>query len=387
MSTAQLPLLPELADLPAEFPENGILPSQMLEEMICNGEVKATSRITPDQIQPASLDLRLGTIAHRVRASFLPGKKATVPEKLQKLTMAELDLSKPALLEKGGVYIVPLQEELSLPSRISARANPKSSTGRLDIFTRLLTNYGTEFDEIYAGYRGKLYVEIAPLTFPIILHEGIRLNQLRVRKGEPEDSDMMLRKLNKRAPILYSQDRTPAQALIDDGLRLGVDLQGVEGAEIIGYRAKSDVPAIDLSRVNYYDVREYWEPLRKSTDGTLVLNHNEFYILTSTKKVSIPPEYAAEMLPFDPAMGEFRIHYAGFFDPGFGWSPGEPSAGSHAVLEVRSHDVPLLLQHDQVVARLIYEPLLGRPGKLYGGGIGSNYQGQHLALSKHFRKD
>jgi dCTP deaminase len=386
MNSEQLPLLPELADLPPSYPTSGLLPSQMLEDMVRKREITAGAPIGPDQIQPASLDLRLGRTAYRVRASFLPGRNATVQNKLQNVTIDEIDLTKPALLERGGVYIVPVQEELRLPDGFSARGNPKSTTGRLDIFTRLITDFGDEFEEIDEGYRGKLYVEVAPLTFPVVVREGTRLNQLRIRKGKPRDSDTMLRDLSKREHIVYSQDRSPAKPLIDEGLRLGVDLQGVAGSDVIGYRAKVDAPPIDLARVNHYEVLDYWEPVLRNANGSIVLERDAFYILTSTRKISIRPEYAAEMWPFDPSMGEFRIHYAGFFDPGFGWSSDEKPEGSHAVLEVRSHDVPLLLEHGQVVARLIFEELLARPAKLYGRGIGSSYQSQHLTLSKQFKR-
>jgi len=390
MNSDELLLFPELADTPLDEPEDGgLLPSQMLAEMVLNGEIRAETPISPDQIQPSSLDLRLGAIAYRVPASFLPGKKATVLMRLQTLPIVEVDLSKPALLERGGVYIIPLQEELMLPDSFSAKGNPKSTTGRLDIFTRLITDFADEFEEIYRGYRGKLYVEVAPLTFPVVVREGTRLNQLRIRKlrirrGNPPGPDAMLHALNKREPIIYSQER-PAKPRIDEGLRLSVDLHGVAGSDVIGYRAKRAAPPIDLARVNYYELRDYWEPVLRNASESIILDRDEFYILTSKEKVSIPPDYAAEMWPFDPSMGEFRIHYAGFFDPGFGWSSRERPEGSHAVLEVRSHGVPLLLEHGQVVARLIFEELLTRPAKLYGRGIGSSYQSQHLTLSKQFK--
>lgn len=383
MSASARPLFPELLDEPV-IQTTGVLPSHLLEELISAGHVTAKNPILPDQIQPSSIDLRLGSVAYRVRASFLPNQNTTVQKKLQDLQTGRLDLSKPTLLERGSVYIVALQEELFLRDDLSARANPKSSTGRLDVFTRLITDYGSTFDDIRPGYRGSLYVEIVPLTFPVIVREGERLNQLRVRRGNPPSFDKTLRDLHKQSPLVYSQDELPAEPLIVDGLNLSVDLQGV-GSDIVGYKAKKDTPAIDLANVNHYDVDDFWEPKRRDAAKSIVLEPGEFYILASKEKVSVPPHMAAEMLPFDPAFGEFRVHYAGFFDPGFGWSP-EKSAGSHAVLEVRSHEVPSLLEDGQVVGRLNYEPLMACPAKLYGREIGSSYQSQRLTLSKHFKR-
>jgi dCTP deaminase len=362
----------------------GLLPSQRLEELIAAGHVKASTPILPDQIQPSSIDLRLGPRAYEVEASFLPNQFSTVQKKLLDLQIGQIDLSKPALLKRGAVYIVPLQEELYLPDNFSGKANPKSSTGRLDVFTRLITDYGSTFEDIQPGYRGKLYVEIVPLTFPVVVREGTRLNQLRVRRGNPPQSDKKLFDLHEQEPIVYSQNELPVEPVISDGLKLSVDLQGI-GSDIVGYKAKRETPPIDLANVNYYETRDFWEPLYRGAHDSIVLKPGDFYILTSKEKVSVPPHMAAEMLPFDPAVGEFRVHYAGFFDPGFGWSS-EGSVGSHAVLEVRSHQVPSLLEDGQIVGRLNYEPLLATPAKVYGMDIGSSYQSQRLTLSKHFKR-
>ncbi len=383
MNPNVLALFPEFVEQPAAR-TTGLLPSDRLEELIAAGHVKADNPILPEQIQPSSIDLRLGSLAYRVQASFLPNQYETVSKKLQDLQMGQLDLSRPALLERRSVYIVPLQEELYLSDNFSGKANPKSSTGRLDVFTRLITDYGNSFEDIRAGYRGKLYAEIVPLTFPVIVQEGTRLNQLRIRRGNPLPSDKMLLDLNEQEPLVYSQDELPVEPVISGGLKLSVDLQGI-GSDIIGYKAKKNTPPIDLSKVNYYETRDFWEPLYRKKHNSIVLEPGDFYILTSKEKVSIPPHMAAEMLPFDPAVGEFRVHYAGFFDPGFGWSA-EGSVGSHAVLEVRSHEVPSLLEDGQIVGRLSYEPLLAPPAKLYGRDIGSSYQSQGLTLSKHFKR-
>jgi dCTP deaminase len=384
MSTDALVLFPELERSPADHRTTGVLPSQRLEELILAGHVKASNPILPDQIQPSSIDLRLGLVAYQVSASFLPGPYNTVQKRLQELQTSQIDLSTPAVLERGSVYVVPLQEELFLPDNFSGRANPKSSTGRLDVFTRLITDYGASFDDIRPGYRGKLYVEIVPLTFRVIVREGTSLNQLRVRRKNPPSPDKMLFDLHEREPIVFSQEGLPIEPAISEGLKLSIDLQGVD-TDIIGYRAKKDSAPIDFAKVDYYEIHDFWEPLHRNSAKSMVLQPGAFFILASKEKVSVPPDMAAEMLPFDPSVGEFRVHYAGFFDPGFGWSP-QKSAGSHAVLEVRSYEVPSLLEDGQVVGRLMYEHLLAPPVKLYGRNIGSSYQSQKLTLSKHFRR-
>src|SRR5579884_2298163 len=386
MSSSTLALFPELLSDTPDARTTGLLPSHRLEDLVRAGNITSTAPLAPDQIQPSSIDLRLGPIAYRVRASFLPNLSSTVDRKLQDVRLQEIDISQGALLEKGAVYIVPVLEELNLPDDVSGKANPKSTTGRLDIFVRLITDYGNAFEEVRAGYRGRLFVEIVPLTFRVVVREGTRLNQLRLRRGHPPQWDKTLLDLHQREPIVYSQDATPVAPLISEGLRLSVDLQGIEGATIVGYRARKDTPPIDLARVNHYDPEMFWEPIRRNASRSIVLEPGEFYILTSKEKVSVPPDWAAEMWPFDPAVGEFRIHYAGFFDPGFGWSPGDEPKGSHAVLEVRAHGVPSLLEDGQVVGRLVYEPLMAAPTRLYGCGIGSSYQSQGLTLSKQFRR-
>jgi dCTP deaminase len=384
MNSVAFSLFPEILGEPL-IRTTGLLPSHLLEDLVSAGHVKGTTPISPDQIQPSSIDLRLGAVAYRVRASFLPSQYATVERKLRDLEIGQLDLSKPALLERGSVYIVPLQEELNLPDNFSGKANPKSSTGRLDVFTRLITDYGSSFEEIRPGYRGRLYAEIVPLTFRVIVREGTRLSQLRIRRGNPASSDKMLLDLHEREAIVYSQNQLPVEPVVSNGLKLSVDLQGIDGSDVVGYRARRGAPPIDLAYVNHYNVDEFWEPLRRNSTKSAVLEPGDFYILTSKEKVSVPPHMAAELLPFDASVGEFRIHYAGFFDPGFGWNSDRP-AGSHAVLEVRSHEVPSLLEDGQVVGRLNYEPLLAPPARLYGTDIGSSYQSQKLTLSKHFKR-
>jgi dCTP deaminase len=379
-------LFPELERNDVATSKTGVLPSQDIRALIEAGRVRAYTDIKEEQIQPASLDLRIGEVAHRVQASFLPGPSCTVEQKIQDLRMARIDLTKTSVLETGCVYIVPLMEELNLPASISARANPKSSTGRLDIFTRLIADYGTEFEEVPEGYTGKLYAEIVPRTFAIIVRAGMRLSQLRFLRGNPLSGDRAIYALDEEKSLVYLGDeKTPTKALIDRGLRVSVNLQPNEPTEVIAYKAKRNAPAIDLEKINYYSPEEFWDAKRQPSKNRLILDPGDFYILASKEKVRVPPEFAAEMVPFDPSVGEFRIHYAGFFDPGFGYGLSDIK-GTPAVLEVRAHDVPFLLEDGQIVGRLAYMRLLSLPEKIYGTNIGSSYQRQSLTLSKHFKK-
>lgn len=385
MGSGSLALFPELVRDHSETRSTGLLPFQNLTECIHSGILRSSTPIGPDQVQPSSIDLRLGPVAYRIRASFLPRPGVTVLSKLKDVLIEEIDLTQPAQLARGNVYIVPLLEELNLPNSLWGKANPKSSTGRLDIFTRLLTDHAEEFEYVPNGYKGKLFAEIVPRTFPIVVREGLRLNQLRLVKGNPPPSDARLLALHEREVLVYSADDSPRDAVISNGLWLSLDLSGTQGSEIVGYRAKRGANPIDLSRVNFYDPQEYWHPIQRPASGQVILDPEEFYILASKERVRIPPHYAAEMVPFDPSVGEFRIHYAGFFDPGFGYGDDDVK-GTHAVLEVRSHEVPFLVEDGQRVGRLVYEQMLAVPEKLYGFGIGSSYQSQGLALSKHFRR-
>ena len=387
-------LFPELDnDLRSLSFTTGIFPSQKIAELITNGRIFSDSKIDEGQVQPSSVDLRLGPTAYRVRASFLPGNKSTVEGKIKDLTMARIDLREPTVFEKGCVYIVPLMEQLNLPDDVSAKANPKSTTGRLDIFTRLICDYGTEFERVPAGYRGRLYAEVVPRTFTVILAEGIRLNQLRFVRGHPPSSDGTLAKLHTEESLIYSagSDGSPTggenlagQPQIENGLKFSINLKGTTENKVIGYRAKKNAPAIDLRHINFYEPEEFWEAIAAPRSNNIILNPDDFHILISKEKVRIPPTYAAEMVAYDPSIGEFRIHYAGFFDPGFGYGSNDIK-GTCAVLEVRSHEVPFSVEDGQIVGRLIYERLLAQPDKIYGAGIGSSYQGQGLALSKQFK--
>ncbi len=355
---------------------SGVLPSQNIAAMIALGEIRVAQDIPEGQIQPASLDLRLGNTAYRVRASFLAGHGRSVADRLDEFEMHKVDLSDGAVLEKGCVYVVPLMESLALSSETSAVANAKSSTGRLDLLTRLITDNGVEFDRITPGYNGPLYAEICPRSFSVLVRPGMRLNQIRFRKGQAVLSDAELTRLHETESLVSG----PAH--IDHGLGFSVDLKPHEGS-LVGYRAKPHTGVIDLDRIGAYDAREYWEEVRTDT-GQIILDPDAFYILVSREAVHIPPAYAAEMAPYLAMVGEFRVHYAGFFDPGFGHAAAG-GHGSRGVLEVRCHEAPFALEHGQIVGRLVYERMADLPELLYGIDLGSNYQGQGLKLSKHFK--
>lgn len=354
----------------------GVLPRQTIAAMIDRGEITLDRPTVDGQIQPASLDLRLGTRAFRVRASFLPGRNATVSDRLPDFAMHEIDLAPGAVLEKGCVYVVPLMESLSLPADISAVANAKSSTGRLDLFTRCITDNGVEFDRIEGGYSGPLYAEISPRSFSVLVRPGMRLNQVRFRAGQAVLTDDDLRTLHANNRLV---DVDPQ---IDGGLGFSVDLRG-DKAGLVGYRAKPHTGLIDLDRIGHYDPHAFWEPIH-STDARIILDPGAFYILVSREAVTIPPDCAAEMAPYLAMVGEFRVHYAGFFDPGFGYAAAG-GAGSRGVLEVRCHEAPFALEHGQSVGRLVYEKMADVPDVLYGADLKSNYQGQGLKLAKHFK--
>ena len=358
----------------------GILPFQSINNMLREHEIWSKSEILADQVQPASIDLRLGPTAWRVRASFLPGPNSTVLDKMQQLDAYPVDISAGAVLERGCVYVVPLLESLNLKSGVIAFANPKSSTGRLDILTRLIGDRSSNFDRLDRGYQGPLYVEIAPRTFSVVVRAGSRLNQLRFRRGSPVIAASELQRLHESGQLVSAED-TAQNFTERKMLRLSVDLHGSGKGALIGYRAKKHTDRIDLEKIAHYDPMEFWEPIHYHRDPPLILDPNDFYILVTKEAVRIPPDYAAEMVAYDTSVGEFRVHYAGFFDPGFGWG----DAVSKAVLEVRSHEVPFTFEDGQTVGWLHYERMAGKPDRLYGAGLKSNYQGQSLALAKQFK--
>ncbi|MCH6576975.1 MAG: 2'-deoxycytidine 5'-triphosphate deaminase [Proteobacteria bacterium] len=379
---------PELFPNPEEGSQEprrgtGILPVQEIRALIRDKHIEATAEITEDQIQPASVDLRLASTAYRVRASFLPGPDLKVKEKIAALGMHEVDLTEGAVLERGCVYIVPLMESLRLSKRDSGVANPKSSTGRLDVFTRLITDHGAEFDRVRPGYEGPLYAEISPRTFSILARKGSRLNQLRLRRGAPTVGEAALKRLNEEVRLVHTDAGT--ESISEGKVTLTVDLKGDADTEFIGYKAKKHTDLIDIDKTNHYDAADFWEPIYARADRAIILDPDDFHILASREAITVPPDHAAEMVAYDTLVGEFRVHYAGFFDPGFGYEV-EGAPGTRAVLEVRSHEVPFVIEHGQTMGRLVYERLTAVPDKIYGAGIGSSYQRQGLTLSKHFKR-
>jgi dCTP deaminase len=375
----------EPADGPAPNPgyrNTGILPSQGIRELVRTGEIGSLEPIEPDQIQPASIDLRLGPRAYRVQASFLPGPDATVMERVIQLDgMPPMNLAEQTVLEKGAVYVIELLESVRLTNGLECKANPKSSTGRLDILTRLITDRGTAFDRVEKGYKGPLYLEVAPMSYSVVAKKGTRLNQMRFQRGSADVANSEITRLYKEEQL----SKAPWGTLLPlrgNLVPVSVDL-GLDDAGIVGFRAKKNSKKIDLDMIDYYDPCEFWEPIH-SNGGTLHLDKNDFYILATREEIGVPPNLAAEMVPYDPSSGEFRVHYAGYFDPGFGWAG--KAGGSKAVLEVRSYGVSFTLEHGQIVGWLNYGWVAtGRPDKIYGDDIRSHYQGQGVALAKHFK--
>lgn len=365
-----------------------MLPSQLISEAVGTGWVDAGElRIPAGNVQPASLDLRLGESAYRIRCSFLPGEKQ-VQDKVKNLVVDELDLRREgAVLETGRAYLVPLAETLALPGYVRGKANPKSSTGRLDVFTRVITDYSYRFDEIAPGYHGQLYVEIVPLSFAVRVRQGLALNQLRLMVGRSGLDDEELRDRHRESPLLYIDGR-PAnddELATSGGLFLSLDLGSTAGKRV-GYRAKEHTLALDMAKPGAHRTEDFWEEVLAEEEGRVVLGPERFYLLLSRESVCVPPGLACEMTAYDPTSGELRTHYAGFFDPGFGYDPARELKGSRAALEVRAHDVPFMIEDGQQVCRLTFERMICEPAKLYGRDIGSNYQGQVDTLGKHFRR-
>lgn len=366
----------------------GVLPSQALTKAVELGMIDAGDfRIPTSSIQPASIDLRLGEVAYRIRCSFLPDTRP-VEVKLKEFVVDELDLRREgAVLETNRPYLIPLIEELQLPRELKGKTNPKSSTGRLDVFTRVITDQSFRFDEIRPGYRGHLYLEVVPLSFTVRVRQGLALNQLRLATGSPRLSDEEIRALHQEHPLLYREGRpVPTNDLVTaDGVFLSLDLRG-DATGRVGYRAKDFAPPLEMYREAAYDWEDYWEPVHREDGDRIVLAPGRFYLLLSDEAVEIPPGYAAEMAAYDPTSGELRTHYAGFFDPGFGFDAAGRFHGSRAALEVRAHDVPFMIDHRQRVCKLSFERLVEEPQVLYGESIGSAYQQQTDTLSRHFRR-
>lgn len=370
------PLHTDLAAAPAFAP--GTQPDSAIRLMASAGLLTADEPLLDSQIQPASVDLRLGARAWRVRASFLPGSGATVGERIARHGLFEIDLTDGAVLETGCVYVAELQERIALPSTMRGIANAKSSTGRLDVFTRVLADRSTTFDSVAPGYVGPLYAEICPGTFPIVVRKGSRLSQIRFRQGDSRLTDAETAALHAVDPLTDA-----AAPCFEGGVAFSVDLEGFGPDRIVGYRARQHAGIVDVDKVGAHRWREFWTPIHAGEGAELVLDPGAFYIMASKEAVSVPPEYSAEMVPFDPLLGELRCHYAGLFDAGFGHTSAQGS-GSRGVLEVRCRDVPFVISHGQVLGRLVYERMAARPDALYGSAKASNYQGQTIRLGKVF---
>jgi dCTP deaminase len=371
----------------------GVLTDRDLRAAVGAGAITASTPFRDEQFQPASLDLRLGPVAYQLRASFLPFRE-TVEQRLNDeransdLVIDQLALEGGATLQRGSVYLVPLLESLALPPAVRGRSNPKSTTGRLDVFTRVITDGTPRFDEVSAGYRGPLYLEISPQSFPVRVHAGASLNQLRLLEGPTSMSDAALRALYAERPLLYDDDDRAVsidRVGFNDGLCMGIDLSGRMTDGIIGYRAHPNPPAVDLARVGQYNPTDFWEPIKASVRDGYILEANRFYILVSKERIRVPPEFAAEMVVYDAGAGEIRTHYAGFFDPGFGFGDGSV-LGTKVVMEVRAREVPFMVYDGQTSFKVWFERLRGRPDRVYGVGLASSYQHQTLSLSKHFRR-
>jgi dCTP deaminase len=373
---------------------DGVLADHELRVAVREGWVRSEPPVADEQFQPASLDLRLGPLAYQLRASFLPFRE-TVRSRLGARDLADSDLvidrlplEVGATLQRGSVYLVELLESLELPPHVRGRSNPKSTTGRLDIFTRVITDATGRFDEIRAGYRGPLYLEVSPQSFPVRVHTGLSLNQLRLAVGQTSLPDAELLRLYRETPLLYDDDARPLppeRVVFNDGLCMGIDLSGRLTSGIIGYRAHPNPPAVDLGRVGHYDPSEFWEPIKRPARDAYILEANRFYILVSKERIRVPPEFAAEMVVYDAGAGEIRTHYAGFFDPGFGYGDGS-LLGTKVVMEVRAREVPFMVYDGQTSFKVWFERLSSRPERVYGAGLGSSYQHQTLTLSKQFRR-
>ena len=383
-STAGPRLFPEAGRELREH-DRGVLPYEHLRELVAEGVVVSRGGIDEDQMQPASIDLRLGTFALQVRASFLPGRGTSVLEASEDLLVQRIGLEDGAVLQKGAVYIIPLLESLDLARKpgLLAKANPKSTTGRLDVFARLITDRADQFDILDRGYQGPLFAEVSPKTFNVRVRTGTRLNQIRFLRGRSASSHAS-RRASEDETLVFDEHGEPMKATVDEGIWFSVDITGGQGDRTVGWKARNEAPVIDLERIGHYDPDDFWESVRPARQ--LILTPDAFYILGSKERVRVPPTYAAEMLPYDQAMGEFRVHYAGFFDPGFGYGKGELQ-GTRAILEVRSHEIPYALKDGQRIGRLMYERMLAVPQRLYGVDAGSSYQDQGLGLSKQFKRN
>ncbi len=329
--------------------------------------------IDQNQIQPASLDLSLSEECYEIKHSFL-SHKTTVRRKLKDLIIKKINLNKEFIFKKDKTYIVKLNESLNLKNNIFGHCNPKSSTGRLDIFCRTIVDFAEEYEKIPNNYQGEIFLEITSRSFDVAFKKGNCLNQLRLIMGNQYYlSDEQLKKIKTKLKITNFKKNT---LKINNGVKISVDLSN---SKTIAYVAKNNTPVLKFSKIKSHKINDFWKAI-KNIDNSLLIEKNKFYILKSKEKVIIPDNLAGEMIPYDTGIGDFRAHYAGFFDPGFGM----PN-GTYAVLEVKTNEIPFLLEDGQTIARIKYEKLNKNSNIVYGKDIKSNYQNQGLKLSKHFK--
>ncbi|MCA8956797.1 MAG: 2'-deoxycytidine 5'-triphosphate deaminase [Planctomycetes bacterium] len=364
---------------------DGILVYQQIRDLVASGCLSSNPAISPAQIQPSSLDLRLATRGYRVRSGFLP-ERCSVSERLEETTLYAFDLTDGAILEKGNCYVIPLLEQIVEPLPYEIRANPKSSTGRLDLFTRVLVDHHGRFEQVPPGYVGPMFLEVVPRSFPVRVRTGLSLCQIRFSTGHAVLTDDELRAEYARRPLLLDDHGAPIpldQARIDNGLCMGVAIQrDLDLRSHIGFVARRYTGVLDMAADNQHEHHEFFELIHEPVNHRYIVEPEEFYIFASKERIRVPRHLAAEMAPYEIGIAELRTNYAGFFDNGFG---GEH--GTRAVLEVRPHDVPFLVEDGQVFFKLRFFKTSEAPQVAYGDAkLESHYQGQGLKLSKHFRQ-
>ncbi len=361
---------------------HGTLPDEGIAALIEAEAIASGSGIDGTQVQPASLDLSLGEAAWWMPGSVLPLPGEPVEALLERFARCRLDLSRPEVFVRGQVYVVRLDERLALPEGLAAYANGKSSIGRIDVQTRVLTDENPRYDKVPPGYRGPLYLEVIPKSFDIRVRAKDRLNQAIFYRDRRRLGAAALAEVHGRCPLVRAPGEGLAGFRRNSGLLLTLDLE----QPVVGWVAKRSLEPIDLAQVHFHDPSEYFDPIPKPRRGALFLSREAFYIFSTHERVVVPPELAAEMLPYDTSAGEFRAHYAGFFDPGFGWGAAGELGGTPAVLEVRPYEDDLLVRHRQPVCKMAFEQLTAAPRQLYGQGQSHYAEQRGPRLSKYFEE-
>ena len=349
--------------------------------------ITADTALCDDQIQMASIDLSLKGPVYGMRASGLPRRGETVRSRIDASAKTGYTFNltgEDKLLSRRQTYIIPLNEGLKLPPGFAARFSPKSSTGRVDVLARILADGIPHFDSVPAeGYRGPLYLEVTPLSCDILLRSGQSLMQMRLRQGDSLVSANDLVTLQAEKGIVWGKDGKPIApeklSLAEHGLYMHVDLD----RDIVGFMARDPILAeLSFAKSDFYDPYDFWEPITRPKGGSIVLNPGRFYLLATKERVKVPSNICGDIAAYDASTGEFRTHYAGFFDPGFGGSKPE-ERGTVGVMEVRGREIPFELQDNQPVCRMDFQWLDEVPNRLYGAG--NNYTGEQPSLGKFFR--